>query len=67
MDRQRLKALIRERSLRVSDQPVFKLSSGRLSRYYIDLKQVTFDPEGVYLLGRVLYESLRELKPDGVG
>lgn len=67
MDKERLKNLIRDRSLKVSDQPVFKLSSGKLSRYYIDLKQITFDPEGVYILGKVLYQSIKELKPDGVG
>lgn len=67
MYRERLKELIKKRSLKVSDQPVFKLSSGKLSRFYVDLKQITFDPEGVYLLGRMLYEQIKNLKPDGVG
>ncbi len=67
MDRERLKALIRERSLKVADEPIFKLSSGRLSRFYIDLKQITFDPEGVYIVGKILYDALKDLKPDGVG
>ncbi len=67
MERERLKKLIRECSLRVADEPVFRLSSGKLSRYYVDLKQVTFDPEGSYLVGRLMYELVREFNPDGVG
>ncbi|MCS6957788.1 MAG: orotate phosphoribosyltransferase [Aquificaceae bacterium] len=65
--RDRLKNLIRDRSLKVSEEPIYKLSSGKLSKYYIDLKQITFDPEGVYFLGKLLYERLKDLKPDGVG
>ncbi len=67
MSRERLKNLIQERSLRVSKDPVFKLSSGKLSRYYVDLKRVTFEPEGFYLVGRLMYELLRGFNPDGAG
>ncbi|EDP75808.1 orotate phosphoribosyltransferase [Hydrogenivirga sp. 128-5-R1-1] len=67
MERERLKELIKGRSLRVADEPVFKLSSGKLSRYYIDLKQITFDPEGAYIVGKLMYELVREFNPDGVG
>jgi orotate phosphoribosyltransferase len=64
---QKLKTLIKERSLKVSEKPVFKLSSGKLSRFYVDLKQVTFDPEGAYIVGRLMYELLRDFSPDGAG
>lgn len=67
MDRERLRLLIKERALKVSQEPIFKLSSGKLSNYYIDLKQISFDPEGVYLLGKVLYEKIKDFKPQGVG
>ena len=67
MERERLKELIKGRSLRVADEPVFKLSSGKLSRYCIDLKQITFDPEGAYIVGKLMYELVREFNPDGVG
>ncbi|WP_448583605.1 orotate phosphoribosyltransferase [Thermocrinis sp.] len=63
----RLRGLIIERCLRVANEPIFKLSSGKLSKYYIDLKQLTFDPEGVYLIGKLMYERIREFRPDGVG
>ncbi len=67
MERERLKEMIKERSLKVSEEPVFKLSSGKLSRYYVDLKQVTFDPEGVWLVGKLMFELLKDFDPDGAG
>ncbi|MEN3039772.1 MAG: orotate phosphoribosyltransferase, partial [Candidatus Kryptonium sp.] len=54
-------------ALRVSEQPIFKLSSGKLSRFYVDLKQITFEPENLYLLAKELYRALKEFRPDGVG
>ncbi len=67
MGKERLAELIKERSLKIADQPVFKLSSGKLSRFYVDLKQITFDPEGSYLVGKLMYELISEFNPDGVG
>ena len=67
MDREKLKRMIKERSLRVEKEPVFKLSSGKMSRYYIDLKQITFLPEGVYLVGKLLYEMIKPFSPSAVG
>lgn len=67
MDREKLKDLIRERSLKISEDPVFKLSSGKISRYYVDLKQITFDPEAAYLVGKLMYALVRKFNPDGVG
>lgn len=63
----KLKELIKKYSLLVADEPKFKLVSGKLSRYYIDLKQVTFDPEGIYILGNVLYDMLKPFNPDAAG
>ncbi len=67
MEREKLKEMIRERSLRVAEEPVFKLSSGKMSRFYVDLKRVTFDPEGAYLVGRLMYALVREFSPDAAG
>jgi orotate phosphoribosyltransferase len=61
--KERLYRLIKERSLKVADKPIFKLSSGKLSPYYLDLKRVTLDPEGGFLVGNLMYELI---KPFGV-
>ncbi len=63
----RLKELIYEHSLKIADEPIFKLASGKLSRFYLDLKQITFDPEGIYLLGEQMYAMVKDFNPEGVG
>jgi orotate phosphoribosyltransferase len=63
----KLKELILSRALKVAEEPIFRLSSGKLSRYYIDLKQVTLDPEGAYLVGKLMYELVRQFGVQGVG
>jgi orotate phosphoribosyltransferase len=65
--RQRLYELIKERSLKIADEPIFKLSSGKLSRYYLDLKKVTLDPEGGYLVGNLMYELIKPFGVSAVG
>lgn len=65
--RKRLEELIRERALKVADEPVFKLSSGKMSNYYIDLRTITLDPEGGFVIGNVVYEIIKDKKPDAVG
>lgn len=67
MERDRLRDLIIRRSLKVADEPVFRLASGKMSRFYLDLKQITFDPEGVYLVGKLMYEMIIKFGPDAVG
>lgn len=65
--RKRLEELIRERALKVADEPVFKLSSGKMSNYYIDLRTITLDPEGGFVIGNVIYDIIKQAKPDAVG
>jgi len=65
--RKRLEELIRERALKVADEPIFKLSSGKMSNYYLDLRTITLDPEGGYLIGNLIYEMVKDKKPDAVG
>ncbi|MEJ5173477.1 MAG: orotate phosphoribosyltransferase [Hydrogenothermaceae bacterium] len=65
--KKRLEELIRERALKVADEPIFKLSSGKMSNYYIDLRTVTLDPEGGYVIGNVIYELIKDRKVDAVG
>ncbi len=67
MERERLREMIKERSLRVAEEPIFKLSSGKVSRFYVDLKRVTFDPEGAYLVGKLMYRLIAEFSPTAVG
>lgn len=65
-DRDRLLALLLERSFRVGD---FVLSSGARSRFYIDCRTTTTHAEGQVVVGRLGLAALRDagLRPDGVG
>jgi orotate phosphoribosyltransferase len=54
-DRERLKQLLVERSLRTGD---FVLSSGERSTYYVDVKKTSMHPEGSLLIARLLLAAL---------
>jgi orotate phosphoribosyltransferase len=57
--KKRLTELILERSFRYSEDPPFTLSSGKKSPYYFDCKPTTLDPEGMNLIGNLVFEMLR--------
>ncbi|MCX8030794.1 MAG: orotate phosphoribosyltransferase [Thermodesulfovibrionales bacterium] len=59
--KQRLIALIKSRSYQYSEDKPFKLSSGGYSNYYFNLKKTTYSPEGIYLVGKILFDKLKEL------
>ncbi len=61
--------MIRERSFQYSSEPSFKLSSGGVSRFYFNLKKTTQSPDGMYLVGKLVFEKIKELglAPDAVG
>ncbi len=56
-ERERLKALLLERSVRLGD---FTLASGARSSYYVDARQTTMTAEGQRLSGRVGYDLIEE-------
>jgi orotate phosphoribosyltransferase len=66
----RLLEILREKSVFHGD---FTLASGAKSNYYIDCRLTTLDPEGAWLVGRVLYGLIQEraralgVSPTGVG
>ncbi|HEX8453793.1 MAG TPA: orotate phosphoribosyltransferase [Longimicrobium sp.] len=65
-DRERLVALLLERSFRVGD---FALSSGARSRFYIDCRTTTTHAEGQAVVGRLGLAAVRDagLRPDAIG
>jgi orotate phosphoribosyltransferase len=55
----RLYQIIKEKSYREGD---FTLTSGKKSRYYIDLKSTTLHPEGAHCIGECVLDLLDEKK-----
>jgi orotate phosphoribosyltransferase len=65
--RNRLIELIIEKAFKYSKEPVFKLVSGRMSNYYFDCKAVTLHPEGMYLIGNIIFDLIKDLNIKGIG
>jgi len=65
--KERLIELIIEKAFKYSEEPVFKLVSGRMSNYYFNCKAVTLYPEGMYLLGNLFFDLIKDLDIRGIG
>jgi orotate phosphoribosyltransferase len=59
--------LLCQKSFRYSSEPDFKLVSGRLSRFYVNCKPVTLSARGMYLVGHLIFEQIRDKALAGVG
>jgi len=65
--KQELIEIIRQKSFRYSDEPIFRLVSGRMSRFYINCKPVTLSPRGMFLIGHLVFDAIKDLNVTGVG
>jgi orotate phosphoribosyltransferase len=63
----RLIELIIEKAFKYSEEPVFKLVSGRMSNYYFNCKAVTLHPEGKYIIGNIIFDMIKDLDVKGIG
>lgn len=68
-DKAALIGIIKERSFQYSSEPVFKLVSGAVSSFYFNMKKTTQSPDGMYLVGKLMFEKIKELglAPDAIG
>ena len=64
---ERLIQMIADRSFQMSDTPSFKLASGKLSKYYVNCRLVTIDPEGMHLIGNLIYDRVKDDGIDVIG
>jgi len=65
--KERLIQLILQKAFRYSKEPAFKLVSGRMSNYYFNCKSVTFHPEGLYLIGNIIFDMIKESGAKAIG
>ena len=65
--KQELVELLRRKSFQYSQEPVFKLVSGRLSQFYVNCKPTTLSARGMYLAGHLVFEKISDLDVVGVG
>jgi orotate phosphoribosyltransferase len=64
---ERLRQLIFEHSFKYSEEPVFQLASGKKSKYYVNLKTVSWSAEGAELIGMLIFEKIKDLPIEAVG
>ncbi|MBM4313829.1 MAG: orotate phosphoribosyltransferase [Deltaproteobacteria bacterium] len=58
--KERLIEIVLERSFKYSDNPPFTLVSGLKSNYYFNCKPTTLDPEGMNLIGELVFCMLAD-------
>jgi orotate phosphoribosyltransferase len=63
----RLIRLIFDKAFKYSTEPTFKLVSGRMSNYYFNCKAVTLHPEGMYLIGNIIFDMINQKGVKGIG
>src|SRR5258705_10588396 len=56
-EKQRLLEIIKQKSVLRGQ---FKLASGAMSDYYLDLRRTTFDPEGAALVAEIVHSMLAD-------
>ena len=65
--KQELIEIIYRKSFKYSKEPSFKLVSGKMSRFYVNCKPTTLSPRGMFLVGHLVFEAIKDLAPDGIG
>jgi orotate phosphoribosyltransferase len=55
------------KSFKYSNEPSFKLVSGQLSRFYVNCKPTTMSARGMYLVGHLIFDQIRDSGVSGVG
>lgn len=63
----RLAEIIMTKSFQYRDNPPFTLASGRTSNYYFNCKPTTLDPEGMNLIGMIIFTMLADTDVSAAG
>ena len=62
-----LLSLLYDKAYKYSEEPSFKLVSGKFSHFYIDCKAVSMTPRGLELIGKLMYDRVVPLNIQAVG
>jgi orotate phosphoribosyltransferase len=65
--KQELIRIICEKSFKYSPEPSFKLVSGKMSHFYVNCKPTTMSPRGMFLVGHLVFDAVKDLKAHGIG
>jgi len=65
--KQELIELLCKKSFKYSEKPSFKLVSGKMSSFYINCKPTTLSARGMFLVGHLIFETIKDLDITGIG
>lgn len=65
--KQELIEIICRKSFKYSEEPVFKLVSGKMSRFYVNCKPTTLSPRGMFLAGHLMFKQIEDSAAEGIG
>ena len=65
--KERLIKMVIEKSFRYSPEEIFKLASGRTSNYYFNCKPTTLNPEGMNIIGELIFDMVGDLDITAAG
>ena len=60
-------AMLCEKSFKYSEEPTFKLVSGKMSHFYVNCKPTTLSAKGMFLIGHLIYDAVKDLDIKGIG
>jgi orotate phosphoribosyltransferase len=66
MKKELIDMLVRK-SFKFSEEPIFKLVSGRMSQFYVNCKPVTLCARGIFLIGHLMFEAIKDDDVSAVG
>ncbi|MBW2434260.1 MAG: orotate phosphoribosyltransferase [Deltaproteobacteria bacterium] len=59
--------LLCQKSFKYSQEPIYKLVSGRMSQFYVNCKPVTLCARGMFLAGHLLFEAIKDDDVTAIG
>jgi orotate phosphoribosyltransferase len=65
--KQELIDILCRRSFKYTEEPSFKLVSGRMSRFYVNCKPTTLSARGMYLVGHLMFNQIKDSPVTAVG
>jgi orotate phosphoribosyltransferase len=65
--KQELIDILCRQSFKYTEEPSFKLVSGRLSRFYVNCKPTTLSARGMYLVGHLMFNEIKDSPVSAVG
>ena len=65
--KQELIELLCQKSFQFSQEPIFKLVSGRISQFYVNCRPVTLHPRGMFLVGNLMFNAIDVKDVSAVG